>query len=529
MIRQIRILTKAQLGNFFNINVARHSKDKKKKAGMIAIMAVWVLLIAMVWFYIGLLAYGYVQIGLGEIVPMYLVAISGIVILVFGILKAGSIIFQKNSYEMLCSLPVSQTAIVVSRFLSMYLGNFLMAVVVMLPGMAVYGYLLRPGISFYLIGIVGTIFIPLLPMTLATLMGAVVTAVASRMKHKSMVTTVLTLAFVGLIMLLSSRLSAVEEEMTMAMLLNLANFMTNLIGRLYPPAVWLGKAMVSWDLQQLLLFLGVSVLLFLVMAAAVSGNFSKICQGLFNTYAKHDYQMTELKSASVLAALYKKEMKRYFASSIYVTNTIIGPIMMLASAIAVFVAGEETIRMYFPFMEDVTGLLPFVMGAIAGMCTTTCASISIEGKEWWLVKSLPVSTKAILDSKLLLNATLNIPCYVLSEILLILALKPTGLELVWMIVLPILFMVFSAVFGITANLWFPNFEWKNEAEVVKQGISVLVGGFGGSLIIVLCALPVVFLPQIPGDVTKLVVTVVMMGVTGFLYWKNARVDLRKIG
>lgn len=528
MVRQISILTKAQLGNFFNLNVIRHSKDKKKKAGMIGLAAVWVLVIAMVWFYIGLLAYGYAQIGLGEIIPMYLVAISGIVILMFGILKAGSIIFQKNSYEMLCSLPLSQTAIVVSRFLSMYLGNFLMAVVVMLPGMAVYGYLLRPGISFYLIGMVGTVFIPLLPMTLATLIGALVTAIASRMKRKSLVTTVLTLAFVGLIMLLSSWLTSVEEEMTIAMILNLANFMTNLIGRLYPPAVWLGKAMVSGDLGQFGLFLGVSILLFLIMAAAVSRNFSKICQGLFSTYAKHDYQMTELKSDSVLGALYKKEVKRYFASSIYVTNTIIGPIMMLALAIAVFVAGEDTIRMYFPFMEDVTGLLPFVMGAVAAMCTTTCVSISIEGKEWWLIKSLPVSTKAILDSKLLLNATLNVPCYVAAEIFLILALKPVGLDLVWLLVLPVLFMAFSAVFGITINLLFPNFEWKNETEVVKQGVSVLLGGLGGSLVVVICALPLVFLKQIPADVTKLVVTVVMAVATGVLYWKNAKVDLRKI-
>lgn len=528
MVKQIKILTKAQLGNFFNINVVRHSKDKKKKAGIIALMAVWVLLIAMIWFYIGLLAYGYAQIGLGEIVPMYLVAISGIVILMFGILKAGSIIFQKNSYEMLCSLPVSQTAIVVSRFLSMYLGNFLLAVVVMLPGMAVYGYLLRPGISFYLIGLVGMIFIPLLPMTLATLIGAVVTAVASRMKHKSLVNTVLTLGFVGLIMLLSSWLTTVEEELTFAMILNLANFMTNLIGRLYPPAVWLGKAMISCNLQQLLLFLGVSVLLFLVMAVAVSRNFARICQGLFSTYAKHDYQMTELKSASVMSALYKKEVKRYFASSIYVTNTIIGPIMMVAFAIAVFVAGEEAIQMYFPFMEDVKGLVPFVMGAVAGMCTTTCASISIEGKEWWLIKSLPVSTKAVLDSKLLLNATLNLPCYVVSEVLLILALKPIGLELAWMIVLPLLFMAFSSVFGLTVNLLFPNFEWKNETEVVKQGVSVLLGGLGGSLIVIICALPLIFLKQIPADVTKLVVAMVMAVVTGILYWKNARVDLRKI-
>lgn len=265
------------------------------------------------------------------------------------------------------------------------------------------------------------------------------------------------------------------------------------------------------------------------MAAVVSVHFSKICQGLFSTTAKHDYQMTELKSVSILSALYKKEVKRYFASSIYVTNTIIGPLMMAAFAIAVFVAGEETILLYFPFMDEVTGVVPFAMGAIASMATTTCASISIEGKEWWIIKSLPVSAKTLFDSKLLLNFTINAPCYVISEILLILALKPKGLELVWLIVLPVIFIAFSGVFGITANLLLPNFEWQNEAEVVKQGAAVLVGGLGGSLIIIICALPLVFFRQVPQDVMKLIIAVVLAGSTAFLYWKNAKVELKKIG
>ena len=98
MLRQIRILTKAQLCNFLNINVARFSKDRKKKNGMIAMGLVWVMLIAMLCFYVGALSYGYIYIGLERVLPMYLSMISGILIFFFGMLNAGSVIFQRNSY-----------------------------------------------------------------------------------------------------------------------------------------------------------------------------------------------------------------------------------------------------------------------------------------------------------------------------------------------------------------------------------------------------------------------------------------------
>ena len=124
MVRQIKILTRAQLCNFFNINAARYSKDRRKKAGLIAMMVVWLLLIVMIGFYVGIMAYGYIQLGLEAVLPMMLIAVSGLLILSFTVLKAGGILFQKNFYETLCSFPVSQQAIVVSRFLSMYLYLF---------------------------------------------------------------------------------------------------------------------------------------------------------------------------------------------------------------------------------------------------------------------------------------------------------------------------------------------------------------------------------------------------------------------
>lgn len=529
MIRQIRILTKAQICNFGGLNVMRFSKDKKKRANALWLGLAYLLLGCMMCFYMGAIAVGYIKMGLGEVVPMYLASIAALIIFFFGILKAGNVIFQKSAYEGLCAMPVSDVAVVISRFLSMYVSNLVLSLLTMLPGMVVYGYMRKPGIGFYVCGFIGTLFIPLLPMTLATLLGALVTAVSARLKHKSLVSAALTMVLVGIIMLLSQELVKMDESgITEEMMLQLSEVVTGMIGKLYPPAVWLGHAMVRGSVTEACLYLGVSVIIFLFMVWLVAKNFKRIYTGLYSVNAKHDFKLRALQKRTVLATLYKREWKRYFSCSIYMVNTIIGPIMMVALAVALFFVGTEQFE---TMMEKkmIIALVPFVLSACACLGTTTCSAVSLEGKEWWIVKSMPIQTKTLFDSKLLLNLSLVSPFYVVAVIVAILALQPSVMEMVWLVVLPALFILFSSVFGLRANLWFPRFDWESEVQVVKQGISVLVGGFGSSLLVFALAIPLFFAPVQMWDAIRAVIAVVVCVVTVILYRKNNKTKLTSLG
>ncbi len=63
--------------------------------------------------------------------------------------------------------------------------------------------------------------------------------------------------------------------------------------------------------------------------------------------------------------------------------------------------------------------------------TTSCTSISMEGKQFWVIKSLPIPTKALLDSKITLNLGLMLPFYLISLAAIAIAVKPGLLELLW--------------------------------------------------------------------------------------------------
>lgn len=50
----------------------------------------------------------------------------------------------------------------------MYATNLILSLLVMLPGTVIYGIGIRPSISFYILSVLGTLILPLLPMTLST-------------------------------------------------------------------------------------------------------------------------------------------------------------------------------------------------------------------------------------------------------------------------------------------------------------------------------------------------------------------------
>ncbi len=528
MIRQISILTGLQLKNMYGINVFHHTRDKKERAKKLALAVAYILIAVMVAFYMGAMTFGYVYLGLAEIVPAYLIMISSIIILFFAIFKAGSVIFQKNGYDILSSLPVSQTAIVVSRFIRMYVENLVLTCVVKVPAMIVYGAMVKPSVTFYVIGLIVTLFIPLIPITIATFVGALITAISSRMKHKSIVSALLSILLVVAVLAGTSKLTAMEDQFSMEMLKNLSEIVTRFIGSLYPPAVWLGDAMVQGDFPLCLGTVAAGVAMFVVVMALVSANYHWVCRGLYSTSAKHDYKMESLKTSSVLGTLYNREMKRYLSSGAYVTNTIIGPILAVVFSVAMMVMGVDKLVAMAGIPIDIRGMMPFLLAGMFCIMPTTCSSVSMEGKEWWIVKSLPIRAKELMDSKLLLYLSLIAPFYVVAEVMFIIALKPDLVELIWLIVIPVIMIVFTGVFGLFVNLKLPVFNWESDVYVVKQSAAAAIGGLCGFLIVLVCMVPAILVPAAYADIAKLAVCAVIVIATIAMYRRSTTVNLLEL-
>lgn len=530
MLRQIKRLSGVQLCNLFGMNEVRYTKDRDKRGRFFLMTALWILLILVLLFYMVIMELAFMKLGMADVIPVYLMVVTSVIILVFTFLKAGSVIFQMNSYELLVSLPVSGSAIVVSRFLTMYVTNLMLSVLIMTPGIVIYGLNVHPPVTFYVYGVLGTVMIPLLPITAATAAGALITAVSARMKHKSIIAALLSILFaVGLIIAMMA-FNGNAEQMNKEMIQHMAQTMTRQIEGIYPPSVWFANAAVGGSVVDFLLFTGSSIAVFVVVIAVLQRYFLRICSALNATSAKNNYKMKSLRANSVIASLWKRELKQYFASSVYVSNTIIGYILMAVTSIALAVVGVEKMNELFVNLQGAfLRLLPFMLAFMAIMAPITSCTISMEGKYWWMIQSLPVRSKDIFNGKILANLTIAAPFYAVSVVVSWIAVKPSVWEGLWIALIPAAYILFSSAAGITINRLMPVFDWENEARVVKQSASVMVTMLIGMISILVPGICALLMNKVFMNLISAYTVIILLVLTAFLYRSNNKVDLIKIG
>ncbi len=491
-MNDIRTLTKAELLSLYGINKYRHTKDCKSKNRYRLLACAFAFLFIAVCVYVGGLVFVLYALDLASIVPAYLVFLAALLVFVFGIFRGGHKMFATQGTDILLALPIRTSALVISRFFSMYLEDLLLTLAIMLPGTAVFAVLQAPPPIFYLTTLLITVFVPLIPLVLSTFLGTAVLALTSRMRRKSLVQALLMVVLLLAILLGSLSLSGATEEFSLDMLTELATRVSSVFSSFYPPALWSGNAMLGAFSWEFLLFLALSpaaVAVYLIIATRL---FAPITRGLTSFSAKHNYKVGHMRSRHLLSALYVREARRYFSSSIYVMNTVIGPVLACIAAIILCVTGLDAFTASIPF--DIRPLLPFVFAAIFTIMTTTSCAISMEGKQIEQIKSLPIPAKALFDSKILLNLSLIFPFYLVAEICLIIAIRPALPFFLLLIACPAALILFAVVFGITVNLKLHSFDWEKEEQVVKQSVSSMIGGFVGMLLSLLCGGIVFALP-----------------------------------
>lgn len=512
MISQVIKLTRLQLTNLFGINEFLHTKDKGKKKRYIAFALIWVLLIIMLMGYAGGTAYGLAILGVPRIIPIYVYVVLSAFILIMSFFKAGSVLFATKGYEMLVSLPVTRSAIVISRFLYMYVTNMILSMLIMIPVMVVYGIFEKPDIIFYVICIIATLFVPCLPLTIASIIGAIITGISSRARHKSIVQAVLMVLVVVFVMAFTTNSPRNGDSISKEFIKDIAITFEKEISNIYPPAGWFASA-IQGEWKSLIACIFVPLAILAMFVAILQRYYLSICMLLNASSAKNNYQFKEQKKSSAVKSLWKKELKRYFASSVYVTNTIVGYVLAVIAVIMIYFTGFDKLESIIGIsgLEDILkNIIPFVVSALMCVVSITSCSISMEGKNFWLLQTLPVKTKDVINAKVLSALTIASPFYLVVVIFSCLILAPDIKGCIFAIVTPALYLVFNAIVGILINMMFPLIEWENEVRVVKQSaatfVAMIVGILSGLIPIGL----VIVLGNLWSYIISLVVAIVLM-------------------
>ena len=115
---------------------------------------------------------------------------------------------------------------------------------------------------------------------------------------------------------------------------------------------------------------------------------------------KRKYEAKALKGSSVVWALTKKDMRRMVDSSTYLLNACMGVFYFIAICVISVMSGKSSI---FDLLKDTGPDMPFAAAAIVGMTAgfifLSGSSISVEGKNFWMIKTLPINYKTYLKTK----------------------------------------------------------------------------------------------------------------------------------
>ncbi|MDD3339816.1 MAG: hypothetical protein PHS82_13285 [Lachnospiraceae bacterium] len=533
MRSKLMTLLKIQYMNQSSLNALRYETDRRKRNRTIAVYVSMALVILMMMAYSFLMAYGYGFLGMSNAVPGFALVISSVVTLFFTFIKSNGFLFAFKDYDMLMALPFTTGTVITAKFLYMYINNLLFSLCVMVPMGVGYAMWVHPSAITYVIWLVIAVATPLLPMSVAALAGGLIAAVGSRFRFKVLAQVILSLIGVMAIFGLSFSLNGAGSNGEFFRRIgDIGKVMETQIHRWYPVSIWTDAAVNEKSILALLGFLLVSVGVYGVFVAVTSIKYKTINTALMSHHAASNYKMRKQESHSAIHALVRKEVKRFTSSVPYLMNMGIGAILAVIGSVVCVIIGPEKLLASMEINvipKQITYIVPFAVGMFLTMTCTTCVSLSLEGKNLWIVKSLPLDTRTIFKSKMIFNMLLVAPAGIISSLCFAFVLKVDVATLLIYILLTLVSVGFSTTFGMWAGIRFAKFDWENEIEVIKQGAASMLGIFVNMILQIILAVAVGALSLICDGRILMVIVVVLLGVVDWLiYGRIMKIQMRDV-
>lgn len=424
--------------------------------------------------------------GMVHLVVLLMSVIAVAMSFFFSAFAAQGVIFGGKDNDLMLSLPVPAFTLMLARTVALYVENLVFTFFIMIPaGVAYLAYGGAGGAAFAAVLLLCTLLLALLPTCLSLVVGFVLAWVSSKFNRSKLLTTLLYFAAFFVIMAVMMRLN-----FAMAGLTQYAMGLQKAFAGWGLPFVLLMEAACQGNLLSLLGFAAFCVVPFLLVVWLFGGQYKRIVTGLAARGARSDYRLGRVAASGCRRALLKKEASRFFGTPIYLMNSGIGLLMLLAAGVASVVFRARI----FEFLDTAGALadampIPALLAAAVCLLVSTVAitasSISLEGKQLWILKSAPISAEGIFLVKAGFHLLITAPVVLVSTacFAFVFSLGVPG----WLLLLfaGLSVALCTALMGLFVNLCFPKLDAPNDMVVVKQSASAMIGIFGSMVLVLL--------------------------------------------
>jgi ABC-2 type transport system permease protein len=375
---------------------------------------------------------------------------------------------------MVMSLPFKVSTVVTNRFLLMYVKDLPFNMLISASALAGYAIVVKPALWVYPAWMILSLFVVIIPMIIAAFLGALLLRVTTTFKHKKLITIILTFILVIPCMFMNAIIQYVVRNDKVDEVMDKSLNTMNTMGRYTPGVSWFAKAINEGSIVSMLLLIVVSIVLYIVFFVLVSRSYRAINSRMSVTNAKHKKVTDkEYKERTVVGSIAFKELRTFTGCVTYVVNDGMGVVMAFLAGIAClvfnlnkFLSGLTDVP--FELMRMVP-CVTLIIYFFVGMMPTTTASPSLEGKNYWIVKSLPIDMLTVYKGKMRFNNLLSIPVGVFAVVCMCFSLRLPLIDYVVNICLIVSSVLFSTVYGMYCGARKLRLDWDHEIQVVKQG------------------------------------------------------------
>lgn len=550
MISLTKLFINESLGlSLFFYNQKFNKKEYYKQ--LFTLIIVPVALIPAFFMYISLMTAIYMGLVMIDQTSVFLsigYIMATVLIIVFGIMYILSEFYFSDNIEELIPLPISPRKLILAKFLSILVFEYIFAAFIFGPILIIYGVGQGMGLLYVLLSFLVFATIPVLPLSLMTALIMLIMQSASLKGRKDMLQIVF--VFLGIAVIFGVQIwftsqlgngDEVDFQILMNTLLTNNEGFLNTIGYTIPTSF-----LMAWALNKITLvsfawvgaLLGITLLSGALMVAIgervyiksiVSGKIQKKGKRLSSV----ERNKALVKKSHGAMAVFTMDLRLLLRTPIYFFNNvsvvIIAPLCLLISFAFIDIPPED-LQGIQDFFRGMPLLINFLLIGFfiffGGTSATTATTFSREGKASWLTRMIPVSSR----DQIIGRTGVAMLVQSLGIVFTILAIQfffPLTLStLIVTITLGMLGSLPILLFGLFLDMNRPLLNWDNPQKAVKNNMNVIITLFVGmaytGLIILICGLIGYFLnPWLGYGVFTLV-----SGIVSFIFYQviNKRLE-----
>ncbi len=504
--------------NYFRMFFTRMFKSNSKGKALLLILALCCLVLPVT---ITMMSYVTVtsalKVGMPEIALLSF-GMTAFMFIFMLIVTESSPSKKNNDEEMVMSLPIKRSHIIIAKLLYYLIFDFVVMLVLLYPSYIVY-YAVVDGTSIWFLirAFYFVLIVTFIASAISSLLGLFITRISRKYRYSNIIQSTISVFLMIAFIIVYILFAIMSEDVAAA-------------SKIYDvlPLQMIADFILYFDVKSFIILTVVTVVLFTVAVVVKSYFLGKNQSTYHSTNTNVTYKETSIKKS-----LFVRELNKYFSIPIYVTNTSFGPLFLIMMALIIcFIGKDYCMTMIVSVIsagyeggapiDIIEGIdnyfnigIIVMIALLLTVSPTTSSAISLEGKELWILKAHPISYKDVFASKLLVNITI---CGIPVIIAAVLISSAIGfIYLPFLLLIPLVAMLFSSIIGLYSNLLYPKFEYESEQEVVKQGIAVLVS-MGLNLVTVVIPIVVVFLLNISNQFLILTLVFVIYLILTLLWY-----------